>query len=204
MEASDYLIDPCRASSLPFWKTERLTLPENITILRDDEFAGYQYSGSDESYFKLAHDLKSLRKPVLPKGFEIVQCGIDEFVRQINSCYTQEHLSAEELLAYRSHPVYRPDLWIAVADALSGMTAATGIAELDTRIGEGVLEWIQVSPDYRRRGLGSFIVCELLTRMQDQARFVTVSGRLKSRSNPFALYRSCGFAHPVIWHIVTV
>ena len=30
-------------------------------------------------------------------------------------------------------------------------TVATGIAELDTRIGEGILEWIQVSPKYRRR-----------------------------------------------------
>ena len=42
---------------------------------------------------------------------------------------------------------------------------ATGIAELDREIGEGVLEWIQVSKDYRRRELGSYLVCELLIKI---------------------------------------
>ncbi len=53
-------------------------------------------------------------------------------------------------------------------------TAATGIAEFDVRIGEGILEWIQVSPEYRNRGLGAFVVNELLYRMQGKAGFVTV------------------------------
>ena len=32
------------------------------------------------------------------------------------------------------------------------------LPELDREIGEGILEWIQVSGDYRRRGLGSYLV----------------------------------------------
>ena len=98
--------------------------------------------------------------------------------------------------------MYRPELWLAVADAENGQIAASGIAELDTRIGEGVLEWIQVSPGCRRKGLGSFVVNELLNRMRNQAAFVTVSGRMNNESNPFQLYRSCGFGSPVIWHII--
>ena len=78
-----------------------------------------------------------------------------------------------------------------------------GIGEIDPRIGEGILEWIQVSPAYRRRGLGQVLVCRLLEHMRGKARFVTVSGRLNSPSQPLALYLSCGFQHPVIWHVLT-
>ena len=36
MRAEEYLKDPCRASSLPFWKTEQLILPRGVTVIRDD------------------------------------------------------------------------------------------------------------------------------------------------------------------------
>lgn len=203
MKIEAYLADPCGASALPYWKTETFPVPKHISVIRDDLFNQSLYNGKDEPYFKLIHDLKALKKPILPKGFALVPCSTEDYVNQINACYTQEHLSAEELLSYRAHPVYRPNLWLAVADMESGALAATGIAELDARIGEGILEWIQVLPTYRRKGLGSFVVCELLKRMQDQARFATVSGRVKNETAPFALYKACGFTNPVIWHVVT-
>lgn len=43
---------------------------------------------------------------------------------------------------------------LAVRDDYKERIVATGIVELDREIGEGVLKWIQVSKDYRRRGLG--------------------------------------------------
>ena len=200
MGIKEYLADPCSASSLPYWKTESMSVPEGIRVIRDDMFSGC--SGKDEPYFKMMHDLQSVRESPLPEGYGIVRASIDDFSAQINACYTSEHISPEELLSYRSHPVYRPDLWIAAADLETGKIAATGIAEYDSRIGEGILEWIQVSPDCRRKGLGSFIVCELLKRLRHRARFVTVSGRMHNENNPFALYTACGFYHPVIWHVV--
>ena len=203
MKIEAYLADPCGASALPYWKTETVPVPKHVSVIRDDLFDGSLYNGKDEPYFKLIHPLKAIREPILPEGFALVPCGVEDYVKQINACYAQERLTAEELLSYRSHPVYRPDLWLAVADAESGEIAATGIAELDPRVGEGILEWIQVLPDYRRKGLGSFVVCELLKRMQDQARFATVSGRVKNETAPFALYEACGFRDPVIWHVVT-
>ena len=199
----DYAADPCRASSLPFWKAESVTVPPCLSILRDDEFSALSPQGKDEPYFKLIHHLKAIPSPALPEGFAIVPCDIPGFARHINSCYQEEGVSPEELAAYLSHPVYAPDLWLALAETDSGRIAATGIGEMDERIGEGVLEWIQVSPEYRRRGLGAFLVCELLRRMRGRARFITVSGRVNSESRPLALYRSCGFENPVIWHVVT-
>lgn len=106
--------------------------------------------------------------------------------------------------AYKNHPVYDPFLWVAVKDELTGKTVATGIAELDARIGEGVLEWIQVSPTYRGKGLGAYLVNELLSRLKGKADFVTVSGKIKNRTNPLKLYENCGFSEKVIWHVACV
>lgn len=203
MNAKEYLADPCKASSLPFWKAETINIPEHMKVLRDDEFSNCKYDGFDDQYFRLIHDLKNLKEAVLPDRFELVQCEEKSFAEHINSCYEHEHMSIEEMLAYKSHPVYDSDLWVSVIESDSKKIVATGIAELDTRIGEGVLEWIQVSSDYRKLGLGKYIVCELLIRLENKADFVTVSGRVANKSNPYALYKSCGFVNPVIWHVVT-
>ena len=37
MEKETYLADPCRVSSLPFWKTNSVTVPEGMLILREDD-----------------------------------------------------------------------------------------------------------------------------------------------------------------------
>ena len=202
MNAEQYLADPCGASSLPFWKTEQFAVPEGICICRDDDFFTQSVEGVDEPYFKLMHDLRQVRRTMLPAGFRLVSAGVADFARHINSCYGAEGVSEAELLAYRRRQTYNPALWLAVADTGNGALAATGIGELDARIGEGILEWIQVSPAYRRRGLGRFLVCELLRRMQGRAQFATVSGRANNPDMPYALYTGCGFKNPVIWHVV--
>ena len=200
MTIKDYLADPCGASSLPYWKTESV-VPNNVKIVKGEPPC--PFSEKDEPYFKLMHELKTIKEPQLPDGYMITQPSIDHFAKHINSCYVKESVTAEELSSYQTHFVYRRELWVAVADASSGRIVASGIAELDSRIGEGILEWIQVSPECRRKGLGAFIVNELLQRMKGSANFVTVSGRVNNESNPFALYRACGFVNPVIWHVIT-
>ena len=202
MDAKDYRADPCRASSLPFWKTERVTVPENITILREDRFDASECRGTDEPYFRMIHRLEGIERPALPEPFRTVPCDADGFARHIRECYTEECITADELRAYARQPVYDADLRIAVADTTNGRIAASGIADADTRIGEGILEWIQVSPDYRHRGLGKYIVRELLYRMRGTVDFATVSGKMNNPGNPFGMYLSCGFRDPVIWHVI--
>lgn len=201
MTNKDYLADPCGASSLPYWKSESVVIPDNIKIVQGKP--SLPFHGKDEPYFKMMHNLMTVKEHRLPVGYMIAQLSVEDYAQHINSCYTNERVTAEELLSYQTHFVYRPELWVAVANESSGRIVASGIAELDSRIGEGILEWIQVSPDCRRKGLGTFIVCELLERMKGSANFVTVSGRVNNESDPFALYRSCGFANSVIWHVIT-
>jgi len=63
------------------------------------------------------------------------------------------------------------------------------MADLDTSVKEGVLEWIQVLPQYRRMNLGTSLVNELLNRLKGKAVFATVSGDCSNVSNPIRLYK---------------
>ena len=202
MKVEEYMRDPCRASALPFWKTERFAIPEHVSVIREDLLRGAVMDGRDEAYFKVIHRLENIPTARLPRNFEICTCGVDEHAAHINACYEKEGLRPDELEEYLLRPVHDPSLWIAVREKTSQRLAATGIAELDLRIGEGILEWIQVSPEYRRQSLGKYVVCQLLRRMAGHAGFVTVSGKMNADGNPLALYMSCGFSDPVIWHVI--
>lgn len=198
-----YLADPCAVASIPYWKAKSIAVPKGMLILHGAEFDAEKYAEyADEPYFRLKHDLQGLSAPVLPDGFAICPATPEDFARHINKCYNGIGVSAEELHRYAERPVYHSALWLAVKDGWSGEIVATGIAELDREIGEGVLEWIQVSKEYRGFGLGSFMVSELLWRMKNLAKFATVSGQCDNPTNPEALYRKCGFKGDDVWHIL--
>lgn len=49
---SQYLANPCRAASLPYWKAKSMVLPEEILIVHDDDFRPSEYAQyTDEPYF---------------------------------------------------------------------------------------------------------------------------------------------------------
>ncbi len=202
LERELYLADPCGASSLSFRKTKELAVLEDISVIREDRLDPDRVPGTDEPYFKMIRRLLGLPRPELPPGYQEVRCGAGDLARHIGECYAAEVLSEEALRARALQPDFEPDLWLAVLDTGTGKIAASGIAEADASIREGTLEWIQVSPEYRRRGLGRYIVCELLRRLQSKADFVTVSGKMNSPDHPIELYRSCGFDGCVVWHVV--
>ena len=199
----EYLLNPCRYASVPYWKAKSLTIPDSIKILHQDDYneaENRQYM--DEPYFRLSHNLQGLSAPVLPQGYSLCEAALRDFAAHINSCYDNIGISETELHNYTQRDVYDASLWVAVKCELTGSIAATGIAELDYEIGEGVLEWIQVSASHRGQGLGRYLVSELLWRMKDKAGFVTVSGQCNNPANPEKLYRECGFSGCGVWHIL--
>lgn len=205
MEREEYLNNPCRASSIPYWKVVKIAVPEHMWILHGEDFSGELPEGySDEIYFRLKHDLKDLQPVQVPAGYALREASAEEFAEHICKCYQGIGVTAEELEGYTRREVYCPALWLALADENTGEIAATGIGELDRHMGEGILEWIQVSKEHRGRGLGSCIVRELLWRMKDHADFATVSGQCANPTNPEALYRKCGFTGNDRWHILRV
>lgn len=200
---NQYLLDPCKAASIPYWKAKSITVPDGMKILHQDEYDNAETKHfADELYFRLIHNLKGLAEPVLPQGYSLCTATLFEYAEHISSCYEEIGITEEELRSYTLRAVYDAALWLAVKETHTGTIVATGIAELDREIGEGVLEWIQVSKDHRGKGLGGFIVSELLWRMKDKADFVTVSGQCDNATNPEKLYRKCGFSGNDVWHIL--
>lgn len=203
MNQTDYLKNPCGVSSVPYWKAKTIRIPEDMIILHHTVCDRLRYGGyTDQPYFRLLHNLRSLSEPALPQGYARSDATLREFAAHINGCYGGAGMREEELRTYGRRPVYDATLWLAVREVATGELVATGIGELDGEIGEGVLEWIQVSKNHRGRGLGQYLVRELLWRMRGRAEFVTVSGQCHNPTNPEGLYRRCGFAGNDVWHIL--
>ena len=199
----DYLADPCKAASVPYWKAKSIAVPDSMKILHRDAYNKTEYRQyTDEPYFRLRHSLQDLSEPVLPQGYSLCKAALPDLAAHINSCYDGIGVTEAELQSYIARPVYYAALWLAVKDDHTGDIVATGIAELDREISEGILEWVQVSEDHRRCGLGHFLVSELLWRMKGTASFATVSGRCNNPTNPEELYRKCGFTGNDVWHIL--
>ena len=124
----------------------------------------------------------------------------------INESYKHENIvvSEQDILQWKQHKTFREELCVYI-NADNGKMAASGIAEFDEVCREGIIEWVQVLPEYRGRGLGKKIVDVLLNRLKSiGASFVTVSGNLDNTSKPLELYRKCGFTGDDIWYICQV
>lgn len=200
---NEYLICPCKVSSIPYWKAKSITVPDDISIVHQDNFYKTEYQHYiDEPFFRLIHSLQDLSVQVLPHGYSLCKATLKDFAEHINSCYNKIGVTEADLRDYTSRPVYDSALWLAIQDNQTDEVVATGIAELDKEIGEGVLEWIQVSEQHRGCGLGKYVVLELLWRMKDNAKFATVSGQCNNPTNPEVLYRKCGFTGSDVWHVL--
>ena len=206
LSLQDYLNDPCGTISIPYWKYQRIDIPENMKIVHERDMSnGMIHHYSDEPYFRLYHDLKDIREMNTEKvEFVSAKPAVDEFVHLINASYRDLSVTAAQMESYQQTPVYCPDLWILLQEKSTGTIVAGGIADYDKEVGELILEWIQVLPNYRRRGYGQLIVNYLLSKMQGIAKFATVSGKKNNASNPEGLYRRCGFTGHDVWHVLTM
>ena len=103
MEKQTYLQNPCRASSLPFWKTNSIKVPESLLILREDDPCLNELSQicMDTPYFKLIHHMQHIARPRLPEGFRFIVPDEKALSEHITACYTSERATVSELAAYR-------------------------------------------------------------------------------------------------------
>lgn len=200
-----YLANPCGVLSIPYWKNKITQIPENIKIIHHSVYSDYEAEGYvDEPYFRLFHGLEDVVE-ISSDKFSVRTASVADIsviVDIINCSYPDISVTFEQISALTKSSVYNNSLWVIAHENESGLAVGCGIAELDCEAKEGILEWIQVLPGYRRQKVGKLIVTELLTRLQGKADFATVSGRINNPSNPEALYRKCGFEGEDIWHIM--
>jgi len=155
------------------------------------------------AYFRIIHRNQTIPAVKLPSGFRIVNVNVaketDAVAELIGKCYDNLYPSAENVRNWAKHPVFDRDSWIWVIDEKKNTPVGLGIAEVDPAIPEASLEYIQVLPEYRGRGLGKCVVLELLARLHGRVAFTTVSGEVENRTNPEMFYRRCGFCGDDVW-----
>ena len=201
MRAEEYLKEPCTASSLSFRKS-LLPMPEGLSVVDGRQsLPHWALELECQKYFKLIHNLKSIPCPALPgftiKGAERSDLPVMRDI--INRSYEDISVDLDYLISLTGLSCYKPDLWLMAYDE-KGCPAGCTIAEIGREINEGYIEWLQVLPPFRRKGLGSALVSELLRRMAlGGADFCTVSGKASNPSAPEALYRKCGFEGNGLW-----
>ncbi len=202
---NEYKANPCGVLSIPYWKNKNIKLPKDMKIVHDANFDNsYLSNYVDEPYFRLIHTLKNVEKTI-PNWlyFKTAEdADLDLIVSIINKSYTDLSVDVAQIKSYTKTKVFDKDLWIIVYDKETNTPIGCGIADFDNEVKEGILEWIQVLPEYRGRKVGKSIVNELLYRLKDKSEFVTVSGKVNNETNPERLYRSCGFAGNDVWHIL--
>lgn len=157
-------------------------------------------------YFRLYHEARDVPDIDLPRGYRLKQVDVeeeaDEVSRLISRCYENIKPEEEEVLSWKEYPVFDEDLWVWIEDVDKDRYAGLGIAEFDNTVPEASLEWIQVDPDYHGKGLGKNIVYELLSRVKERVRYVTVGGEYDTENNPKGFYENCGFKGDDIWYVL--
>ena len=198
----EYLLNPCGTLSIPYWKNKTIIIPSNIAIIHKKNFKN-QFD-KHQRFFRLLHLLESIDIPKIK--VETINLDTDKIalINMLNTCYKNLNISVNEkdILELCNHPTYINKLWIKIEE--NETMIASGIAEYDEVLNEGILEWIQVLPEYQNKGYGKTIVNSLLIELKKiGAKFVTVSGDLDNNTNPEKLYRNCGFIGDDIWYICT-
>ena len=201
-----YKENPCGILSIPHWKNKHIRIPQNMCIVHDTKYTEENYRDyHDEPYFRLYHNLADV-KTFAVDDISIITAKFDDIpllVNVINQSYNDLSVTTEQLVGYTKTEAFCPQLWIYAVDNATAHVVGCGIADFDNELHEGILEWIQVIPAYRGKGIGRLIVNELLVRLEGMADFATVSGKVNNLTSPETLYRKCGFVGNDIWHVLT-
>ena len=158
-------------------------------------------------YFRARYTGEGHDAPDWPEDFHVAPCDpardLATAAALINEAYPSlpHFITADDLAGLADTDAYLPDGWFFLNDERIGQPAGLALNGLCRETGEGFIDWIELLPRYRHRGLGSRLVRESIHRLRE-ARFITVSGSLDA---PFAagdLYRHCGFGPVAQWTIL--
>ncbi len=206
MTLQDYWENPCGLLSIPYWKSQKINIPEHMKIIHDKDFSvDLLREYNDTEYFRFKHNLKKVDKYELQPEFRIntiTKSQFPQLVELINNSYTHLGIKVdiEQVNGWTRTEVYAPDLWTAIYK--DGIMIGAIITDYDKVAKEAIIEWMQVLPEYRCIGIASTILNENLQRMQGRADFSTVSGMVNNKTKPEIIYRKCGFIGEDIWHIL--
>jgi hypothetical protein len=101
--------------SIPYWKSNSITLTDNIKIVHESEFdSSYLMEYDDVEYFRLYHPLQNIDKINLTDiRIETSKSSdIPAIAGVINKSYIDISVINEQILGYTKTGVYLDDLWV--------------------------------------------------------------------------------------------
>lgn len=207
LSITEYKLNPCRLSSIPYWKRAVYQVHRDILIIHRDDLIKETNFLDDTIYFRLKHDLNEIKNVKIDDDYYFKNINVNNIadlknvMEIINKSYDDIQVTFNQVIEWTKRKVFNNNLWIFLVNNVTQERVALGIAEVDNEVGEGMLEWIQVLPDYRKQKFGQAIVNELLKRFKNKVDFVTVSGKCENITKPEILYRKCGFTGNDYWHV---
>ncbi len=144
----------------------------------------------------------------MPPGFEIIPLDPREHSvaasRLINEAYPSlpRLTKPEALVRMTETEHYFPDGWFFLLHQPTGSRVGLAISGYDPEMEEGFIDWVQVAPRFRHRGLGISLTSEAIRRLSDRARLITASGSLEAPFTLGDLFRECGLDQMRQWSIL--
>ena len=199
-----YQENPCGYSALPLYKEIRLD-PSKARVVHEGKLLKKELKDQDYlRFFRLKHDLSIIKKQQLD-GYGVRYVDIDKdliLVEEIiEESYKDLRLRQEELRRMIKDRVFDPSLWIFLVEEKTKKEVGLIIGQYDKVVGEVVVDWMQILPAYRGKGLGKMLLSYLLRHAPKDAIFATVSGDKDNPSSPESLYRACGFKGDDVWYV---
>jgi hypothetical protein len=148
MTKEEYLVNPCAKLSIPYWKHLLFKQPSNIDIFHESDYREDNLYNHVEKYFRLIHYLESSVKPHQSISEINIAQDRKDLILQINHSNINEKItiSKDDIERWMKHPTYDKSLWVKVV--IERHFIASGIAEFDENTKEGIIEWVQVLPEY--------------------------------------------------------
>jgi GNAT superfamily N-acetyltransferase len=152
-----------------------------------------------ESRYRLIYRDMPVPPSETPEGFRLAGVVNSREEAQAVAAHIEQEGPLAQVQDWLQSPAFAPDLWWWLIDEASDQPAGIAIADLDAQLHEASLLWVQIFAPYQGRGLGRFMIHDLLRRIGGRALFTTVSGVVEDRDNPGAFFQRCGFSGSDVW-----